>query len=101
MAMYFFTFLSQPDPEADELAGFAGAYVDCWIRNESREEAEARAIELIEENGWSVDALEEAGTVTSANYQDGDEDREFYEQALMEGEVLVFNTWPHEDDDEP
>jgi hypothetical protein len=101
MAMYFFTFLSQPDPDADELAGFGGAYVDCWIRNEGREEAEARAIELIQENGWIIDALEDAGTVTSADYQDGDEDREFYEQALMESEVLVFNTWPPEEEDEP
>lgn len=102
MAMHFFTFLSQPTPNAEEFADFEGAYVNCWIRNDdSRDEAQARAIELIRDYGWSVEALEDASIVSSADYQDGDEDREFYEQALVEGEVLVFNTWPRgEEDDE-
>lgn len=100
MAMYFFTFLSQPTPNAQEFADFEGAYVNCWIRNASRQDAEERATELIRDYGWSVDALEDAGTVTSDDYQNGDEDREFYEQALVEGEVLVFNTWPRGEDGE-
>jgi hypothetical protein len=101
MAMHFFTFLSQPTPNAEEFAEFEGAYVNCWIRNDdNRDEAQARAIELIREYGWSVEALEDSGTVSSEDYQEGDEDREFYEQALVEGEVLVFNTWPRGEEDE-
>ena len=101
MAMYFFTFLSQPTPNAQEFAESGGAYVNCWIRNDSRDDAQARAAELIRDYGWSVEALEDSGTVSSADYQEDDEDREFYEQALVEGEVLVFNTWPRgEEDDE-
>ena len=100
MAMYFFTFLSQPTPNAEEFADFEGAYVNCWILNDNRDEAQARAIELIRDYGWTVDALEDSGTVSSEDYQEGDEDREFYEQALVEGEVLVFNTWPRGEEDE-
>ncbi|HWN42866.1 MAG TPA: hypothetical protein VNW71_11630 [Thermoanaerobaculia bacterium] len=100
MAMHFFTFMSQPTPNAEEFAEFEGAYVNCWIRNDNRDEAQARAIELIRDYGWTVDALEDSGTVSSEDYQEGDEDREFYEQALVEGEVLVFNTWPRGEDDE-
>ena len=100
MAMHFFTFLSQPTPNAEEFAEFEGAYVNCWILNDNRDEAQARAIELIRDYGWTVDALEDSGTVSSEDYQEGDEDREFYEQALVEGEVLVFNTWPRGEEDE-
>ena len=101
MAMYFFTFLSQPTPHAQEFADFEGAYVNCWIRNDDRDEAQARAAELIRDYGWTVEALEGSETVSSGNYPEDDEDREFYEQALVEGEVLVFNTWPRgEEEDE-
>lgn len=100
MAMYFFTFLASPTAEAKEFSESGGAYVNCWILNDERQPAEARATDLIEEYGWSVEALEDQGTVTSDDYAEDDEDREFYEQALVEREVLVFNTWPREDDDE-
>jgi hypothetical protein len=100
VTMFFFTFLASPTPDAKEFSDTGGAYVNCWIQGQERAEAERRATELIADYGWSVEALEEAATVTSDDYTAEDEDREFYEQALMEGEVLVFNTWPKGDDDE-
>jgi hypothetical protein len=100
MTMHFFTFLAVPTPEAQEYQDAGGAYVNCWIQGDRREDAERRAADLIDEYGWSVEALEEGATVTSANYGPDDEDREFYEQALVEGEVLVFNTWPPGEEDE-
>lgn len=100
MTMFFFTYLATPTPDAKEYPDTAGAYVDCWIQSGDRSEAESRARDLIQEYGWSVEALEEGATVTSQDYQDDDENREFYEQALMEQEVLVFNTWPPGEEDE-
>lgn len=103
MTMFFFTFLAVPTPDAKEFQDSGGAYVNCWIQNKDRQEAEQRASDLIHEYGWSVEALEEGATVTSAAYSQDDDDRQFYEQALVEGEVLVFNTWPRdkeEDEDE-
>ena len=47
-----------------------------------------------------MEALEEGAIVSSGSYNEEDEDREFFEQALVEGEVLVFNTWPRGEDDE-
>jgi hypothetical protein len=99
MTMYFFTFLAVPTPNAKEFMDSGGAYVNCWIQSDDRHEAERRASALIDEYGWSVEALEEGATVTSAAYGPDDEDREFYEQALAEGEVLVFNTWPRDEED--
>ncbi len=100
MAMHFFTFLAVPTPDAKEFHESAGAYVNCWIRDDDRQSAEQRAKDGIQEYGWSVEALEGEAVVTSAHYDADDEDREFYEQALMEGEVLVFTTWPQGDDED-
>jgi hypothetical protein len=99
MRTYFFTFLATPTPDAEEFTTSAGAYVDCWIQDEDRDAAQARAADLIDDYGWEVEDLEGEAVVTSADYEAGDENKEFYEQALVEGEVLVFHTWPHEADD--
>ena len=66
MTMYFFTFLAVPTPDAKEFLDSGGAYVNCWIQGDDRHEAERRASALIDEYGWSVEALEEGATVTSA-----------------------------------
>ena len=99
MAMYFFTFRASPTSEAKEFEKAGGAYVNCWIENGSREEAEERASDLIFDYGWSVDGLEAEAVVTAEDYDEGDEDREFYQQALVDGEVLVFTTWPYGDEE--
>jgi hypothetical protein len=100
MTLFFFTFLATPTPKAKEFQDAGGAYVSCWIQGGDRYGAEARARELIEEYGWSVEALEEGAVVTREAYGEGDEDLEFFEQALVEGEVLVFNTWPRSEEDD-
>ncbi len=98
--MFLFTFLAVPTPDAQEFEEAGGAYVNCWILGDDKAAAEQRATQLIEEYGWAVEALEEGAIVSSADYPPGEEDREFYEQALIEREVLVFNTWPRGEEDE-
>ena len=99
MTMYLLTFLSVPTSDAKEFDEAGGAYVSCWIQSGDRYTAEQRARNLIQEYGWSVESLEEGAIVTSADYDRDDEDRPYYEQALVEGEVLVFNTWPAGEED--
>lgn len=96
--MYFFTFLALPTPDAEEFNTAGGAYVDCWIEDGNRERAEERALDLIEEYGWAAESLESEAVVSSLDYMDDAENREFFEQALVENEVLVFHTWPPEAD---
>lgn len=104
MTMFLYTFMAVPTPDAKEFEEAGGAYVNCWILDDDRHHAQKRAEELIREYGWAVEALEEGAIVTSSDYDRDDEDLVFYEQALVEREVLVFNTWPVgeglEDDDE-
>ena len=100
MAIYFFTFLAVPTPEAKE-ADKGGACVNCWIQNDDQDAAEERASDLIFEYGWAVESLESVALVDEDDYTDDEEGREFYQQALVENEVLVFHTWPRGEDDEP
>jgi len=100
MAMFFLTFHAVPTSDAKEFLDAGGAYVSCWIQSGERRDAEQRATDLIHDYGWSVESLEDGSIVTSADYAADDEDREFFEQALVEGEVLVFNTWPRGEGDE-
>ena len=100
MTMFLLTYLAVPTSDAKEFHEAGGAYVSCWIQSGDRYAAEDRARTLIQDYGWSVEALEEGAIVTSADYDRDDEDREFYEQALVENEVLVFNSWPRGDEDE-
>ena len=99
MTMYCLSFLAVPTPDAKEFYEAGGAYVSCWILNGDRSAAEQRARDLIEEYGWSVEGLEEGAVVTAADYGPDDDDRQFYEQALVEKEVLVFSTWPRGDEE--
>lgn len=100
MTMFYLTFHAVPTSEAKEFHKAGGAYVSCWIQTGDRSTAEQRARDLIHEYGWSVESLEEGAIVTSADYDRDDADLELYEQALVEGEVLLFNTWPRGEDGE-
>jgi hypothetical protein len=92
--MYHFTFIASPTEDAQEFETAGGAYVDCWIEDGNRERAEERALDLIEDYGWAAESLEAEAVVSSLDYINDAENREFFEQALVEGEVLVFHTWP-------
>ena len=100
MDIYNFTFLAVPTQEAKEIATAGGAYVECWIQSDDRDQAEERATDLIYDYGWAVESLEAEAIVTRADYEEDGENRQFYEQALTEGEVLVFHTWPPGEEDE-
>ena len=98
--MYFLRFLAFPLQEPQSEDDTAGAYVNSWIQSSSHEAAEARARQLIEESDWRIDALDHACTVSKEDEPPIDATgREYYEQACIDGEVLVFHEWPKSGDD--
>jgi hypothetical protein len=52
-----------------------------------------RARELIAQAGWRVEALERYKVVGDDDYDGDARGREYYEQARIDGEVLVIHTW--------
>ncbi len=87
----------QSHPESDEIAG---AFVNCWIDGASLVEAEATARRKIEEESWIVADPNEAYFVTAADYDDDADGLDYYKQALIDGLVCVFHTYPIDEDDD-
>ncbi|MEQ9207880.1 MAG: hypothetical protein RLN78_10980 [Phycisphaerales bacterium] len=96
MPMYFFSFHSIPLKPEDKLE-FGGAYVNCWIQDSSIGKAEERARAVVECNEWSITNQDNDSYETTRDHWIGDAQLEYYDQALIDGEVWVFHTYPVED----
>lgn len=92
--MHLLTIYATTLPEHAKHGKYGGAYVSCWIEREDFVLAEAVACSLIAESGWKVIRVEETSMVDDSTYDEDDENRKYYEQALIDKEVLVFHTFP-------
>jgi hypothetical protein len=94
----------QPEPaaegaEADD-ADPAGSHaeVHCWIRDQTQRNAMHIAAGWIAEHGWLLGDLIEQRAVSRADFANT-EYLQYFEQALVEGEVFLYEI--EENDDEP
>jgi hypothetical protein len=87
-------YVAVPGNEAEGSEGAAGAYVNCWINAGSESEAIRRASREVHDAGWVIEELRGVRVVTQADYAEGDPNLEYFEQALIDDEVLAFHTWP-------
>ena len=92
--MFFFTFLAHPKPGHAQYGAVDGAYVACWVAEPVENVAENIAREAIDALQWDVDERDEGYSVSIDDYDPGSESRERYEQAVLDGVVLEFHTWP-------
>ena len=99
--LFLVTIEARPEPGSGESGEAGGAFVNCWVDADDLRAAERRAVALIRESGWRPHRFEDWELVTRASYanrepqDDGGPDlRELVDQAFIDGEVCVFNTWP-------
>jgi len=78
----------------DQYADLGGAFVNCWVDAASEREAVAIAQAKVREAAWEPEPTESVGLVTIDDYTDGATEREYFEQALLDGVVIVFHNWP-------
>jgi hypothetical protein len=96
--MYFFTFHAVPGPNCPDAAKSGGAFVNCWIDQETWAKALAAAKHSIEErHGWIITTTEESKIVEPAEYEENREGLRYYQQALIDKEVFVFHRYPADD----
>src|SRR5262249_55748849 len=93
-SLYYFLFHAVPVETNPHTSEHGGAYVNCWIDCPTQKEAERVARELIAQDGWVADKLDEARKVSRSYYDQNPEGRQYFDQALVDGEVLVFHTYP-------
>jgi hypothetical protein len=99
--LFLVTLEAKPGPDSGDYGKEGGAFVNCWVDADDLRSAEQRAVALIESDGWQPYRFESWELVTRETYADRetpeDDDLdlgELIEQAFVDGEVCVFNTWP-------
>lgn len=86
--MRFFAF--QIKKPAEDATGEVVAFAACWIDSDDKGDAGLRARTMIADQGWQIDATLEDHVVSQLSYPPGDENLRYYEQAQLDGEVLVI-----------
>ncbi|QRP63828.1 hypothetical protein I6J77_17320 [Rhodanobacter sp. FDAARGOS 1247] len=78
---------------SDSLVSPTGAMVNVWVVAPTEQQALDRAAQEIQEAGWRIEVLDAVFVVTREDFSKDNTDLEYFEQALVDGIVLVFHTW--------
>jgi len=90
---FFFIFHAKPLKSAEKLDDIAGAYISCWIKSDSEQEAEEQARRKIIIESWEILSLEESCLISRSTYEKNSEEIQYYDQAQIDGEVFVYHQW--------
>jgi len=88
--MRFFIMRVLAPPQGNGSEAPSEAFASCWINDPSREIALTKATTLIRSQGWSVVEVAEDYPISREDYTLKPEGLEYYEQAIIDGEVAVF-----------
>jgi hypothetical protein len=81
---------SAPEASAEPL----GAYINVYTTAATEAEARGVALREIFEAGWHCECVEGVSWHTREDYSGDTSGREYFEQALIDGVVLVMHTFP-------
>jgi hypothetical protein len=90
--MFYFLIEVKPSPDNPEASELGGAFVSCWIERPTLEEAESVALRMISEARWDVVTIEKRFPIDRSYYDTEKSGLEYFEQALLDKEVFVFDT---------
>ena len=100
MTIFYIQYESIPTEESKDYKDIGGTVINCWVKATSVEAAKAMAESAINQNHWKALNLEESFSVNEEYYEEDDESLEFYQQAVIDGEVYVYHSWPNEPQEE-
>jgi len=84
-----------PRPGTPAFAEYGGATINVYTTELSEQDAVALAAREVAEAGWQTRALEETYLLTRADLAEATpEGVAYFEQALLDGVVLVIHTYP-------
>src|SRR5688572_18132384 len=78
----------------------AGAWINCWINSDDVDDATKRALRMMRENGWKEMEIDELFKVERGDYAENENQLRYFDQALLDDEVLVVYTYPLVEGDE-
>ena len=82
-----------PSKDSDAFHEYGGAHVNAYVAVNSRDEALVIATKEIESAGWMVVKVESMKTVKRGELETA-KGREYFDQCLLDGCVLVLHVWP-------
>ncbi len=91
MKMFYLIYHGRPNYR-DKSVG--GAMIGCWIETVSMYKADKIARNLIKEQSWDIIKKDRFKTVKPNSLDKESEHFKYYEQALIDKEVLVFYSYP-------
>ena len=86
---------ARPSLDSADFGQIAGAFVNIYTTATSEAEALAIASSEIAEAGWLIISVEDACLLTRADAQAAPDSLPYFEQALLDGVVLVFHNYLH------
>ncbi|MGQ4661624.1 hypothetical protein [Lysobacter sp. F6437] len=86
---------ARPGLDSPDVEEVAGAFVNVYTTATSQEKALEIASAEIVQAGWIVLSVEDEHLLTHAEAQASPEALPYYEQALLDGVVLVFHSYSH------
>jgi hypothetical protein len=93
MPVFILIIHARPGNDNPRFSEVAGAYVNCFIENETFDLAEQTAVKFLEDSFWIPIELEESYEVTEDNYVGDPEGLEVYKQVLIDKEIYTFHTY--------
>src|SRR5688500_15465537 len=98
--MILLNYHAKPIEIPKEPDDIAGAWINCWINSNDVEDATERALRMIRENGWKELEMEDYFHVERSDYEENENQLQYFDQALIDDEVLVIYTYPLVERDE-
>ncbi|MFC2173174.1 hypothetical protein ACFLU6_11160 [Acidobacteriota bacterium] len=95
MPMQYLRFFAEQSPSSLNDEVFGGAYVSCYIKDQTKQNAIYIAHGHIHHYGWRALRLEKHCELKREDFSD-DDNSKYYDQAFIDGEVFVFDTFPKE-----
>ena len=92
-SLYVVRYEASPLPGSDDFATCSGAAVNVWVDASTEQQALAIAAREVQDAGWRIDSLEDVFPITRDDYSEDTTGLNYFEQALIDGIVLVFHTW--------
>lgn len=98
MKIFLITYHAVPTEKAEQFEMYGGAYVNCYIEADNIYEGLKKAEQEIKDSDWTDLDFQDAMVADPDNM--GSDKIEYYEQALIDKEVLVFHCYPINEEEE-
>ena len=94
MTVFYLMIEAVPSTDNPESREFGGAYLNCWVRASTQEDALSKAREYILQEHWLPIKTEDIWEAQRQFYEDLPESLECYDEACKNGLSVIYNTWP-------